>query len=80
MDLLAKLNLIVTGHSKALGIEWERGAVSGAIAEIVRLRAVLTNIAAYHDGLASDRLGSTGSYAAFDEPGAVQTAREALEQ
>ena len=48
--------------------------------EIERLRAVLTKIAAYDDGLASDRLGSTGSYGAFDEPGAVEAARKALEQ
>lgn len=48
--------------------------------ENAKLRAALTEIAAYSDDRANDRLRLVGSYGAFDEPGAVETARKALEQ
>lgn len=47
--------------------------------EIERLRKALTHIAAYDDELASARLAKTGRYGAFDEPGSVKIAREALD-
>lgn len=45
----------------------------------LRYRAALIEIAAYDDKAASDHLAYTGSYSCFDEPGAVETARKALE-
>lgn len=44
------------------------------------LYAALNQIAAYNDVGASAHLESTGSYSAFDEPGAAQIARSALAQ
>lgn len=41
-------------------------------------RKALEDIAAFGDEGANLRLANTGSYGAFDEPGSVQTAREAL--
>lgn len=38
----------------------------------------LTKIASFDDSGANYRLRNTGSYSLFDEPGAVQKAREAL--
>lgn len=46
--------------------------------ECRKLKAALTKIAALKDSLASQYLANTGSYDAFDEPGAVEIAREAL--
>lgn len=46
--------------------------------EALRLREALREIAAFSDTRACERLASTGSYSAFDEPGSVQTARAAL--
>ena len=40
--------------------------------------AVLTSMAAFGDKSAQQRLDTYGRYTAFDEPGAVQTSREAL--
>ncbi|MDE2097129.1 MAG: hypothetical protein KGL39_07775 [Patescibacteria group bacterium] len=40
--------------------------------------AALTEIAAFDDELANRALTARGSYGGFDEPGSVQTAREAL--
>lgn len=47
-------------------------------AERRRLREALTQIAAFGDDGANVILRKTGSYSGFDEPGAVQAAREAL--
>lgn len=38
----------------------------------------LRQIAALDDELANDRLATTGSYSAFDEPGSVKIARKIL--
>ena len=46
--------------------------------ENVALREALTKIATFDDLFASDRLATNGSYGAFDEPGSVEIAREAL--
>ncbi|MCP4410747.1 MAG: hypothetical protein GY807_24005 [Gammaproteobacteria bacterium] len=46
--------------------------------ELERLRAALNYIAAWDDRGANERLKITGSYAEFDEPNAVATARDAL--
>lgn len=43
-----------------------------------KYKTALEKIAAYDDTGANARLKATGSYALFDEPGSVQTAREAL--
>lgn len=40
--------------------------------------AALRDIACFEDGRANNYLDRNGSYSAFDEPGSVQTAREAL--
>lgn len=48
--------------------------------EIERLRAALTEIAAYDDKLASQSAAEGRGYGTFDEPGSVQIARRALEQ
>ncbi len=40
--------------------------------------AALTEIASFNDQTAQGYLKKTGSYAYFDEPGSVETAREAL--
>ena len=52
--------------------------VQAAIGEIDRLEAALQIIAAFEDAEAGKFLAATGSYAGFDEPGAVETARETL--
>ena len=49
-----------------------------ALARVQALERALTKIAAFDDAGACDFLDKTGSYAAFDEPGAVETARAAL--
>ena len=48
------------------------------MSELDRFRAALTEIAKYDDEGANARLSISGSYGSFDEPGAVQTAREVL--
>lgn len=50
----------------------------GMLSPLEIMRAALTEIAAFDDRLASESLARHGSYSSFDEPGAVQTAREAL--
>lgn len=55
------------------------GDANDAADEIERLREALKKIAAYDDHLAQKHLEETGSYGAFDEPGSVGMAREALE-
>ena len=42
------------------------------------LLKALRRIASFHDEGANEHLELTGRYSYFDEPGAVQTAREAL--
>lgn len=49
-----------------------------ALAEVRRLREALTELAAFDDKGANERFAKSGSYSNFDEPGAVQCAREAL--
>jgi hypothetical protein len=49
-----------------------------ALDEAVRFSEALERIACYGDESAGAFLDRTGSYAAFDEPGSVQIAREAL--
>ena len=39
MDLLTKLRLIASGHSKALGLDWQVTTINEAVAEIEHLRA-----------------------------------------
>lgn len=55
-------------HRQVLGAGWS------AVIDALR------SIAAFGDKYASEKLTLTGSYGHFDEPGAVQTAREALAQ
>lgn len=52
--------------------------ILAALNEVERLRAVLTEIAAYTDVSASNHLARSGSYSVFDEPGSVAVARKAL--
>lgn len=70
--------------------DWRRYVEAGDINTILayvreqderlsRYSDALVEIGAYDDGRASDALKSTGSYSAFDEPGSVQIAREALD-
>ena len=47
-------------------------------AEVERLRAALTKIAAFDDVGACDYLTRTGSFAVFDEPSSAKLARAAL--
>jgi hypothetical protein len=49
-----------------------------ALARVKALEEALTEIAAFDDVGACEFLDKTGSYAAFDEPGAVEAARAAL--
>ena len=42
------------------------------------LKNALTEIGAFADDAANDRLANTGSYSSFDEPYSVETARIAL--
>lgn len=44
------------------------------------LLVALHDIAAFDDTSANERLEKTGSFGAFDEPGSVEIAREALEK
>lgn len=55
-------------------------ALIAVCAENDRLREAFVGIAAFDDEGANLRLKTTGSYALFDEPGAVQVAREILSQ
>lgn len=55
------------------------GLMRMAADEIDRLRKALEQIAARGDTAADEHLKATGSYARFDEPGAVQIARETLD-
>lgn len=70
-------------------LEAERDTLTAALAastarekakdeEIEGLRKALTEIAAFDDTAASAYFAQTGSYSAFDEPGAVILARAAL--
>ena len=55
------------------------GLMRLAADEIDRLRKAPEQIAARDDTAANEHLKATGSYARFDEPGAVQIARETLD-
>lgn len=50
-----------------------------ALATIDRYEKVLTDLACYDDKWANEHLKASGSYGGFDEPGAVQAARHALQ-
>jgi hypothetical protein len=61
------------------GAEYRRAdALAAALARVQALEGALTKIAAFDDAGACDFLDKNGSYAAFDEPGGVETARAAL--
>lgn len=80
----------MTNRTPGNVVEWLRLGVSlgqcgemrsiclDAADEIERLREALRKIAAYNDHLAQKHFEETGSYGAFDEPGSVGIAREAL--
>lgn len=55
-------------------------ALARLLAGAPEMYEALVRIAAYDDIDANARLVRDGSYASFDEPGAVQTAREVLAQ
>jgi hypothetical protein len=71
---IARLRAEVSDLKAALDV-WNSNELGLMIA---RLRAALEAIAAFGDRRANERLARDGSYASFDEPGSVRTAREAL--
>lgn len=76
----------IPAPGSAQAVNWEAlaeeyyGRLREAERKNERLRAALDRIAAYDDQGANYRLKTSGSYSAFDEPGSVEIAREALEK
>jgi hypothetical protein len=58
--------------------DWQQAYNAGRREASEELMDALTNIAAFNDTTSSERLAKTGSYASFDEPYSVETARTAL--
>lgn len=62
-------------HKRELDTRLLKADFSSLIARLEIAEAALRKIAAYDDAAANAYLRATGSYGAFDEPGAVELAR-----